>query len=218
MNKRKVGELEGTSIVTGKKNYANEHEYYLTMNEDNTYQKLEQRVSGDKFKLVLGGGSSSGSDYQSSGSIVKDMIEQGTNFNWAKYAIDLSKLSCFKPESEWTADDYLSDLVAEGYTVVNSSLNRMGYFFVVKQTGDSPSVSFEDSGPIFTDCEPVTFEYVEPISAVPMIIIMSRVGDKPVYISTFAMPWFDDDMMCYPFVAGTVNEFFYLGYTQQQMG
>ena len=57
MNKKKVGELEGTPIVIGKKNYANEHEYYLTMNEDNTYQKLEQRVSGDKFRLVLGGGS-----------------------------------------------------------------------------------------------------------------------------------------------------------------
>lgn len=56
MDKKKVGELEGTPIVTGKKNYANEHEYYLTMNEDNTYQKLEQRVSGDKFRLVLGGG------------------------------------------------------------------------------------------------------------------------------------------------------------------
>ena len=57
MNKKKVGELEGTPIVIGKKNYANEHEYYLTMNEDNSYQKLEQRVSGDKFRLVLGGGS-----------------------------------------------------------------------------------------------------------------------------------------------------------------
>lgn len=59
MNKKKVGELDGTPIVTGKKNYTNEHEYYLTMNEDNTYQKLEQRVSGDKFRLVLGGGGSS---------------------------------------------------------------------------------------------------------------------------------------------------------------
>lgn len=57
MDKKKVGELEGTPIVIGKKNYANEHEYYLTMNEDNTYKKLEQRVSGDKFRLVLGGGS-----------------------------------------------------------------------------------------------------------------------------------------------------------------
>lgn len=60
MDKKKVGELDGTPIVTGKKNYANEHEYYLTMNEDNTYRKLEQRVSGDKFRLVLGGG---GNDY-----------------------------------------------------------------------------------------------------------------------------------------------------------
>ena len=65
MNKKKVGELEGTPIVIGKKNYANEHEYYMTLNGDNTYQKLEQRTNGDQFKLVLGGGSDSGSDSNS---------------------------------------------------------------------------------------------------------------------------------------------------------
>lgn len=57
MTKRKIGELEGTPIVTGDKNYANEHEYYMTLNGDNTYQKLEQRTNGDQFRLVLGGGS-----------------------------------------------------------------------------------------------------------------------------------------------------------------
>ena len=56
MNKKKVGELYGTPIVTGNKNYANGYEYYLTMNEDNTYRKLEQRISDDKFRTVLGGG------------------------------------------------------------------------------------------------------------------------------------------------------------------
>lgn len=59
MNKKKIGELDGTPIVTGNKNYANEHEYYMTMNGDNTYQKLEQRTNGDQFKLVLGGNGSS---------------------------------------------------------------------------------------------------------------------------------------------------------------
>lgn len=58
MTKKKIGELEGTPIVTGDKNYANEHEYYMTLNGDNTYQKLEQRTNGDQFRLVLGGGSS----------------------------------------------------------------------------------------------------------------------------------------------------------------
>lgn len=58
MTKKKIGELEGTPIVTGEKNYANEHEYYMTMNGDNTYQKLEQRTNGDQFRLVLGGGGS----------------------------------------------------------------------------------------------------------------------------------------------------------------
>lgn len=57
MTKRKIGELEGTPIVTGDKNYANEHEYYMTLNGDNTYQKLEQRTNGDQFRLVLGSGS-----------------------------------------------------------------------------------------------------------------------------------------------------------------
>ena len=61
MTKKKIGELEGTPIVTGDKNYANEHEYYMTLNSDNTYQKLEQRTNGDQFRLVLGGGSGSGS-------------------------------------------------------------------------------------------------------------------------------------------------------------
>lgn len=63
MDKKKIGELEGTPIVTGDKNYANEHEYYMTLNGDNTYQKLEQRTNGDQFRLVLGGsGSGSGCD------------------------------------------------------------------------------------------------------------------------------------------------------------
>lgn len=62
MNKKKIGELEGTPIVTGEKNYANEHEYYMTLNGDNTYQKLEQRTNGDQFRLVLGGGNGSQQD------------------------------------------------------------------------------------------------------------------------------------------------------------
>lgn len=58
MTKKKIGELEGTPIVTGDKNYANEHEYYMTLNGDNTYQKLEQRTNGDQFRSVLGGSDS----------------------------------------------------------------------------------------------------------------------------------------------------------------
>ena len=53
LKKKKIGELEGTPIVTGDKNYANEHEYYMTLKDDNTYEKLEQRVNGDKFKVIF---------------------------------------------------------------------------------------------------------------------------------------------------------------------
>ena len=60
MTKKKIGELEGTTIVTGDKNYASEHEYYMTLNGDNTYQKLEQRTNGDQFRLVLGGSNDGG--------------------------------------------------------------------------------------------------------------------------------------------------------------
>lgn len=55
MNKKKIGELDGTPIVTGEKNYANEHEYYMTLNGDNTYQKLEQRTNGDQYRTILDG-------------------------------------------------------------------------------------------------------------------------------------------------------------------
>lgn len=189
----------------------------VTWIDMSTGHPVQKNFINGMWRPTGGSGGGGGSDYQSSGDIVKDMIEQGTNFNWAKYAIDLSKLPCFKPESEWTADDNLSDLVAEGYTVVNFSLGRMDYFFVVKQIGRRPSVSAGDSGPIFTDCEPVTLEHVKPISAVPMILIYSGHGGKPVYRSTFGESQFDEDTMCYPFVAGTSNEFLYLGYTQRGM-
>lgn len=58
MNKKKIGELDGVPVVTGGKNCANENEYYMTLNGDNTYKKLEQRIDGNKFRLVLGSGSS----------------------------------------------------------------------------------------------------------------------------------------------------------------
>lgn len=83
MTKKKIGELEGTPIVTGEKNYANEHEYYMTLNGDNTYQKLEQRTNGDQFKLVLGGGSGSEggiSNVKIAYPIRTLMINDGTDF------------------------------------------------------------------------------------------------------------------------------------------
>ena len=124
-----------------------------------------------KGNPLVGGGSESGSDYQSSGSIVKDMIEQGPNFNWAKYAIDIPSLPCFKPEAEWpdipedmpsNPEDapVIESILADGYTTVqfpaSAGVMDSYFIFVVKQTGDNPTVSVPSSGePIFTDCEPV---------------------------------------------------------------
>ena len=51
--KKKIGELNGIPIVTGKRNYATENEYYVTLKDDNTYQKLEQRTDGDQFKVIF---------------------------------------------------------------------------------------------------------------------------------------------------------------------
>lgn len=54
LKKKKIGELNGTPIVIGKKNYASKNEYYMTLNGDNTYQKIEKRVNGDSFETIIG--------------------------------------------------------------------------------------------------------------------------------------------------------------------
>ena len=101
-----------------------------------------------------GSGSGSGSDYQSSGSIVKDMIEQGTNFNWAKYAIDIPSLPCFKPQDEWPQKAGYQEILAEGYQALYDE--DLGVAIVVKVLGDNPSIEIEN-GVItnFSNCEPV---------------------------------------------------------------
>lgn len=94
MTKKKIGELDGTPIVTGDKNYANEHEYYMTLNGDNTYQKLEQRTNGDQFRLVLGDGSGGGSTGVANGVVIQDgsivnnaSLRQATEADVAKFSV-----------------------------------------------------------------------------------------------------------------------------------
>lgn len=85
MNKKKIGELDGTPIVTGGKNYTNEHEYYMTLNGDNTYQKLEQRTNGDQFRLVLGSGDSTNPGYTVTKSYITIADETITTVNHGGY-------------------------------------------------------------------------------------------------------------------------------------
>lgn len=103
-------------------------------------------------------------------SVVKMMKEQGNQFDWSQIAIDIPSLPCFKPEAEWpdipeevsdpASAPSIESILAEGYTTVQfpASAGIMDSYliFVVKQTGDNPTVSVPESGePIFTDCEPV---------------------------------------------------------------
>lgn len=97
-------------------------------------------------------------------SVVKMMKEQGNQFDWSQIAIDIPSLPCFKPEAEWPAlgsDENvpITDVLAEGYTTVqlpsSASLSDNFTIFVVRQTGDNPTVSTSIGEPIFTDCEPV---------------------------------------------------------------
>lgn len=97
-------------------------------------------------------------------SVVKMMKEQGNQFDWSQIAIDIPSLPCFKPEAEWpdlNGDEGvpITDVLAEGYTTVqlpsSASLSDNFTIFVVRQTGDNPTVSTSIGEPIFTDCEPV---------------------------------------------------------------
>lgn len=166
---------------------------------------VEKHFINGRWQAVGGGGSGSGSDYQSSGSIVKDMIEQGTNFNWAKYVIDLSALPCFKPEAEWPQQAEVGDLLADGYVAVSLTVSRTRHTFVVKQTGDNPSVSIGSFGPVFTDCKPVTVEPSMPMDMVPAIVIMDN---PPSYVPIFGG---FDGAWVYPMILGT-NEADVKGY------
>lgn len=47
LKKKRVGELDGSHIVTGDKNLVNEYEIYLEMNGDNTYSDFQKRKNGD---------------------------------------------------------------------------------------------------------------------------------------------------------------------------
>lgn len=127
-----------------------------------------------------GGGSGSGSDYQSSGSIVKDMIEQGSNFNWAKYAIDIPSLPCFKPEAEWSKaveEQSLLAMLNDGYTALDDETGTPiegGWTgMIVRITGDNPHV---EKGKL-VDCESVISVIPNELSALTPVRVIDYVQD-----------------------------------------
>lgn len=182
-------------IIVGNNNPHNNNT--LWVDTSNGEKKAVLKYKGNP---LIGGGSGSGSggsDYQSSGSIVKDMVEQGTNFNWAKYAIDIPSLPCFDqkkieefekatdPETLLDGVD-LGSLLTEGYSVVSYTFdgNTEGFYVVVKVTGDSPSVEIgEDDSLVFNDCEPVTIDSPTPIT--PIRVLVGTAGSGGVSVLRF---------------------------------
>jgi len=130
--------------------------------------------------LVLGGGCSC-SDYQSSGSIVKDMVEQGPNFNWAKYAIDIPSLPCFKPEAEWSKaimEQSLLAMLNDGYTALDfmttgKPIEGGWTGMIVRITGDNPHV--DDETRELVDCEPVISVIPNELSALTPVRVIEYV-------------------------------------------
>lgn len=69
------------------------------------------------------------------------------------HPIDILGLPCFK---RYGTGDTINDYLSDGYTVVNTG-GRAPIYFIVKVTGDNPSVGFDRPSQeyYFTDCEPI---------------------------------------------------------------
>ena len=116
-------------------------------------------------------------------SVVKTMKEQGNQFDWSQFAIDIPSLPCFKPEAEWpkaVREQSLLAMLNDGYTALNSETGTPiegGWDgAIVRITGDNPHVDSETHE--LVDCEPAISVIPNELSALTPVRVIEYVQEN----------------------------------------